>query len=644
MLRSILEVCGKTKAASLSFYYDYLAVVIWNDEDVSETLYVIHLKNEKVEKVTSFPKQVDVMSFIPCQENALIIGSDYDIYCFDIEHKSSKILKGHLYSPINISKRKGSKLLITMSMFEVILWSWPKCSLPKISKLKSNGHVIENKIVLALNFITYSSDGKWLIGTGSQALMVIYSMNCLRVGQVVQFSHIDSPLGIYDVIFLPEIHPQYPKCILVQTSRSIIIVDLVNFSPVKALNSNRYSIRKAQISGDGFLLGVIYGNGVLKIYTLLSFFPQLPNTLKLKEDTRKDHLFSASKWKEILNEFGEYPTRYRKHIWISLMKLPRNYSAINDILIKGKKHIFEDIKNIPIDIDSPTLESLRNVLELLCIWSPIVARLEFLPRFLLPFVKIFNRDILLCFEASMFIFLNWFRLLLNSWPSTTSIATEIVKQLLSENDSKLLIHLKKLKINIEDVAWSLMASGFREVLNEEDWLIAWDHILSKPNSYIIAFCAGLISQLKHIILRSSQKEVLLDLFHRETCIPIRLYLKKAETLHKNMLHEYQELKIDAKIILPKGSLPIFDIDSEDLKMTHKLASNFSNGHCKGRNSHGPVDDVFRMDHPDVTHSIHEKSSFINKGPVDTSHLRTKEDECLRNMQRVRKKIINQVII
>ncbi|RXG61403.1 TBC1 domain family member 31 [Armadillidium vulgare] len=458
------------------------------------------------------------------------------------------------------------------------------------SKLKSNGHVIEAGHIYELKLIfvafenglvllwdeedksmekviqppegismkyrsfSLSSDGKWLIGTGSQALMVIYSMNCLRVGQVVQFSHIDSPLGIYD------------------------------------------------------------------------------------------HLFSASKWKEILNEFGEYPTRYRKHIWISLMKLPRNYSAINDILMKGKKHRFEGIKNISIDIDSPTLESLRNVLELLCIWSPIVVKLEFLPRFLLPFVKIFNRDILLCFEASMFIFLNWFRLLLNSWPSTSSIATEIVKQLLSENDSKLLIHFKKLKINIEDVAWSLMASGFREVLNEEDWLIAWDHILSKPNSYIIAFCAGLISQLRNIILRSSQKEVLLDLFHRETCIPIRLYLKRAETLHKNMLHESQEMKIDEKIILPKGSLPVFDIYSEDLKMTHKLASNFSNGHCKDRNSHGPVDDVFRMDHPDVTHLIHEKSLFINKGPVETSHLRTKEDECLRNIQRVRKKIINQVII
>lgn len=54
-------------------------------------------------------------------------------------------------------------------------------------------------------------------------------------------------------------------------------------------------------------------------------------------------LLDKSKWYKILLEFGSYPDRYRRLVWVSVLELPRNYSVFSTLLDKGIHPAYQDM-------------------------------------------------------------------------------------------------------------------------------------------------------------------------------------------------------------------------------------------------------------------------------------------------------------
>ena len=105
------------------------------------------------------------------------------------------------------------------------------------------------------------------------------------------------------------------------------------------------------------------------------------------------------KLRNLLDAYGEYPSKYRLLVWRKMLRLPNNEEAYEALAAKGIHPAVADLtERFPI-ADRSLLLRLQRVASALAHWSPIFAEAAVVPGMLFPFVKAFGANEVHAFEV-----------------------------------------------------------------------------------------------------------------------------------------------------------------------------------------------------------------------------------------------------
>ena len=114
------------------------------------------------------------------------------------------------------------------------------------------------------------------------------------------------------------------------------------------------------------------------------------------------------KLRNLLDAYGEYPSKYRLLVWRKMLRLPNNEEAYEALAAKGIHPAVADLtERFPI-ADRSLLLRLQRVASALAHWSPIFAEAAVVPGMLFPFVKAFGANEVHAFEVGGLSTLNSF--------------------------------------------------------------------------------------------------------------------------------------------------------------------------------------------------------------------------------------------
>lgn len=506
-----------------------------------------------------------------------------------------------------------SELLVCFKNGSLLAWS-------STSREQKTSISIPRNIEDQFTAFNISSDGSWVVGCSSGQLMLVYSLVSRTVVRVLQLPK--TATNVHQLAFMPHIHPTHQQVLAVlNTCGNLTIIDFSTSTKLKNVRSQKFRIESFTFSTDGGFIGLTYSSGSTKIYAIQGLFPsqkmdsqdlvaQNPGSLeveftivkdqgeigdererKANKETRKSRgrenwdsdienektkikehknelkeLFNRNKWYTILQEYGQYPSKYRQMIWVSSLDLPRNYKIFSLLLRKGIHTSFENLGNVVPIADTSLLQTLQGTLSCLAHWAPFLSSVEYLPEIIFPFVKYFHRNPLLCFEVSVSLLLNWCKLWFEFWPQPGLTILNIVEAVLCESDPELLAHLMKLKIQAAEYAWPLLTSVFSKVVSGDDWLILWDHILSNVPSYLLCVVVAFTIKSRKSLLTCKEKQDVKVYYNQESWVSVSDVLNKAYAIHKKASKESLPKDIlDPWAALPQGGLPVFTIEPQDAR-------------------------------------------------------------------------------
>lgn len=210
----------------------------------------------------------------------------------------------------------------------------------------------------------------------------------------------------------------------------------------------------------------------------------------------------------ILKEFGEYPEKYRPMIWKTILKLPQDQNSFARLVKQGPHSCVENFGKKFSLVDQKALNNLSTIVSCLAHWTPIFGYIDFLPKFIFPFLKIFKGDLLLGFELICTILNNhcqlWFEFAPLQAPYNYLC---LVENILMESDRKLYEFYKSKNISPKIYALPLMETAFSEVLDEQQWLQLWDHIVSNDCHFMVFIIVAYNCALRLTIMRSDAEGV-----------------------------------------------------------------------------------------------------------------------------------------
>lgn len=229
----------------------------------------------------------------------------------------------------------------------------------------------------------------------------------------------------------------------------------------------------------------------------------------------------------ILNEYDEYPQR--QIVWRSLLKLPHNETAFCALLHKGD-HPCVNTYDTQFPLKSrAALRNLKKIVSCLAYWSPAFAASDFVPHFVFPFLKVHEKNLLFTFEVCATVLLNHGQLLFEFAPLEPFNYLGMIENLLAHFDPKLMEFYMQKKITSKSFAWSIVRTAFAEVLDTEQWLQLWDHLVTNAPEFLVFVAVAYNMTQRPVIMRLERGEV--DRFFRDqNLIDMKLFLRTAYSL------------------------------------------------------------------------------------------------------------------
>ena len=240
-----------------------------------------------------------------------------------------------------------------------------------------------------------------------------------------------------------------------------------------------------------------------------------------------------------------FPNEHRVIIWRYLFRLPMNEEAYSLYAQQPTHPSIKSLqKTLPIRY-SVLSNRLMRLLSSIIYWHPPLGECDWLPGLVFPFLRLFERDSIVSFEAIMTIISNWCSEWLTFIPNPPiTVLSRIDRICKSEGGSAPL-----------SVSWPALRSMFGEVATTEAALVMFDNILSsKPVflEYLVASFALIKGQkivnqgnVKHIIERA------------------RMLFEKDSTRNPNS---------SPFVPLPKGFYPVLNIVEKVPKWREKEVS------------------------------------------------------------------------
>ncbi|KAG1649397.1 TBC1 domain family member 31 [Nymphon striatum] len=137
------------------------------------------------------------------------------------------------------------------------------------------------------------------------------------------------------------------------------------------------------------------------------------------------------------------------------------------------------------------------------------------------------------FIAKIDVPVNWFDCLLLNYSSYPPEYLELIDKLLEYHDEHLHSHVVACNVSIKDFLNLLLDTAFYTVVNNDDWLKCWDHILSNHPSYLLSVLIAFITESKSRLMSFSKREHFLEYFSDKTEMDINSVIKEAYRFHKS---------------------------------------------------------------------------------------------------------------
>ena len=248
----------------------------------------------------------------------------------------------------------------------------------------------------------------------------------------------------------------------------------------------------------------------------------------------------------ILKEYGEYPGKYRHIIWRTILQLPENNNSFIELLKKGQHSCVENFDKMYPLKDISALRNLKKIISCLSFLSKVFAEIDYLPRFVFPFLQIYPREINLCFETVATILLNQCQLWFEFVPMEPYNYLGMIENILGELEPNLMRFYCERKITTKIYAFALMENAMSEVFDENQWLQLWDNIVSNQPYYFL-FCIVAYNVIqKNVIMKLDGHHSIEQFFHDQSNIEFKKFIDKTyELMDKTCpdhLHPKQYIK------------------------------------------------------------------------------------------------------
>ncbi|XP_066139355.1 TBC1 domain family member 31 [Euwallacea fornicatus] len=430
--------------------------------------------------------------------------------------------------------------------------------------------------------LTISRNGKIMVISGFLPILAMFQLDVWKLLKLISLpDHINS---VKQIQFIPQnFDAGCNKLLAILAGSGVIYFYNIETNTLMSelrlkceINSFRIPCANAQY------LSCLLSNGEVELYDL-SFYilkDEKPIAERAKERSFKhvskftsarqyqkldirikqqfDSVLEIEKLKSIIKEYKEFPEAFRATIWEKLLKLPNNRKQYNRIVNNISVLGFEGLQDaFPLE-DKVSIRSLSHLLNNICTWCPFFAQVEYLPYFLYPFVKIFHKKPISCFELCCTLLVNWCQHWFEYHPLPPVNILAIIDNMLIEHDVQILEHFSRYNVKPVTYAWRVLESAFSEVLSANEWLVLWDHIfVNEPSFLLCAVVAFIMLEKKHILCLTVEEEIA-NFFHLQTTINAKRLISKTNliltnTSEKNHPRQY----FNAFMCLEYGCYPIF---------------------------------------------------------------------------------------
>jgi len=259
----------------------------------------------------------------------------------------------------------------------------------------------------------------------------------------------------------------------------------------------------------------------------------MPLYKSAKMDISKSLLNSNELFK-FWKKFKTFPEKHRPLIWRTLLELPLNNEAFDNLISKGVHMAFHNLqKEYPLT-SNKLLTKLQRILSCLAHYCSVFAEVKFLPELVFPFVKLFANDELICFETILSFFLQWGQHFLESHPYPPKDLIQSVENILKHYDQELYLHLKSM-INIKNYIWLFLHNIYTDILSKQDWLSLMDFLMLNCHEpvYFLLFLVGYFDNIRSQLLKTNEIDSIEYFIKMQNCIDIKSIIQKMqECLHK----------------------------------------------------------------------------------------------------------------
>lgn len=416
--------------------------------------------------------------------------------------------------------------------------------------------LLENKQHAKIRTLSCSQDGQILCGAGRDGFIFLWSLETRQLIKMLETPH-KSSIKMTSFISQPYDGGSSNLILCLTNSGTLHIIDILSTEVLYQLGNTETTSNSSIIRFTVNLLGkycmCVMENGSSMLIDVSSILfkkkiriekltapdskpknksirteqkPREINMWKVKEGLERKISSQASlseeqnslkvdrnKLMDIVQQFGEYPQKYRMFIWKQLLQLPENREG--HLLLEKEPHeAWRDIHmRYPLK-SRKLLRALEKCLTALSNWTPLFSEVTYLPELIFPFIKLYQNNTLLAFEVSASVLYNWCSNWFHYFPNPPINILSYVENLLAHHDSKLLEYLLNFGITSQVYAWPLMRTSLSEVFDKEEWLQIWDNLFSQPPGFYLYFITAFLICTRATLLRCSSKDGL-DVFLRQ---------------------------------------------------------------------------------------------------------------------------------
>jgi len=349
-----------------------------------------------------------------------------------------------------------------------------------------------------------------------------------------------------------------------------------------------------------------------------------------------------AKW---LGKHGCFPANQRTQIWRFLLELPTNSKSFNALISKGihpkYENFFEQYPRTELSI------KVQEMLSCLAFHNEAFTKIDFLPDIILPFVRVFGENEIICFEIILSFFAHWGQHFFQNNTRPSELLFGSFEKILEYHEPYLYEHLKNLlsgpeSITVGDIFWTFTQTLFIDILNREDWHALTDFLVlhrSQPK-FLLYFPVAYFAFFKDLLLDEQDKENLLDIryfMERKADVDIYKIIETMTNYAEKTPTSVFLVSFLNSLPLPRGSYPALDFYTPSEKDHYGHMQNYIEHAEKKREErkeqlrevYGRLEDIMNLS---ATFQTKQKPRTLHRGILKDQMLRQEEQNLKRKAE------------